>query len=284
MAVIGFRSTLAAVGALALAACHAAPLQKRALPAHPRVVSMNPCIDAILAQVADDDQIVSISHYSQDPKATSVDLAWARRFPANTETAEEVIAEKPDLVLVGSHVAKPTIAAIERDGVATVPVDVPMTIAESLDQIRTVARTVGHPERGDRLVARIEAALATAAPRPGTRPIGALIWQGGGLVPGKGTLADELLTRTGFTDLSAAYGLKQWDVLPAELMLARPPTIIFTPTQTGRQRLQSGVYARLARTATIEDFPFHLLQCAGPSLIDAATTLAAARRRYEART
>ena len=270
-----------AAGVLALAACHASPLSsQRALPAHPRVVSMNPCIDAILAHVADDDQIVSISHYSHDPQTSSSPLGWARRFPANTETAEEVIAAKPDLVMVGSHVARPTIAAIERDGVATLPVDVPTTIAESLAQIRAVAAAVGHPERGERLIASIETALAKAAPRPGERPIGALIWQGGGLVPGQGTLADELLTRTGFTNLSAAYGLKQWDILPAELMLARPPAIIFAPAQSSR--LRAGALDRLAKVTTLDNFPFRLLQCAGPSLIDAARELAASRLRYRA--
>ena len=50
--------------------------------AGPRLVSLNPCVDAVLAAVADPDQIAGVSHYSQDPAATSVDVRWARRFPA----------------------------------------------------------------------------------------------------------------------------------------------------------------------------------------------------------
>ena len=56
---------------------------------HPLIVSLNPCSDAVLAQVADRDQIAAISHYSQDPRATSMDLRLARSLPANGGTAEE---------------------------------------------------------------------------------------------------------------------------------------------------------------------------------------------------
>jgi len=79
--------------------------------ASPRVVSLNPCVDAVLMQVADPAQIAAISHYSQDPAATSIPLALARRFKATSETAEEVVALAPDLVITGEHVAPSTIAA-----------------------------------------------------------------------------------------------------------------------------------------------------------------------------
>ena len=69
----------------------------------PRIVSINPCIDAVLMQVADPAQIAGISHYSQDPRATSIPLALADRFHATSGTAEEVVALRPDMVLTGPH-------------------------------------------------------------------------------------------------------------------------------------------------------------------------------------
>ena len=42
-----------------------------------RIVSTNPCVDAILMQVADPADIVAISHYSHDPRASSIAIAQA---------------------------------------------------------------------------------------------------------------------------------------------------------------------------------------------------------------
>ena len=246
----------------------AAPAPREGLP---RGMSLNPCIDAILVQVADPAQILSISHYSHDPRATSIPLEVARRYPANSETAEEVIALRPDLVLLGAHVAPTTQRAIANVGVRIEQVDVPATIEASRAQIRAIARAVGHEDRGRALLARIDAALERAAPEPGARPIPALIRMGGGLVPGRGTLADELLARTGFRNASADYGLANWDMLPLETLIARPPRLLLT------ERADMALLSKVPGLRPA-DFPDHLLQCAGPNMIEAVERLAAIRR------
>ncbi|MCW2406850.1 iron complex transport system substrate-binding protein [Sphingobium sp. B1D7B] len=238
-------------------------------------MSLNPCIDAILVQVADPAQILSISHYSHDPRATSLPLGLARRYPANSETAEEVIALQPDVVLLGAHVAPATRRAIGSVGIHIEQVDVPSTIEESRAQVIAVARAVGHEARGRALVARIDAALAAAAPRPGQKPLPTLIRMGGGLVPGEGTLVAELLARTGFRNASAGYGLAMWDILPLEPLIARPPRLLLT--EDG----ETGLLAK-APGLRVAHFPDRLLQCAGPNLIEAARRLAAIRREAEA--
>ena len=63
-----------------------------------RVVSLNPCLDAILLEVADPAQITALSRYSRDPRLSAV-ANVARRFPSTGGSAEEVVALKPDLVL-----------------------------------------------------------------------------------------------------------------------------------------------------------------------------------------
>ena len=65
----------------------------------PKIVSLNPCSDAVLAEVADPAQILAISHYSHDPRASSMPLDQARRFRSTGGTVEEVIALKPDVVV-----------------------------------------------------------------------------------------------------------------------------------------------------------------------------------------
>ena len=78
------------VGLLA-ASCSQAPAEVEARQ-HPTIVSLNPCSDAILAEVADREQILAISHFSQDPSSSSMELDDARSYPAVSGSAEEVLA------------------------------------------------------------------------------------------------------------------------------------------------------------------------------------------------
>ncbi len=260
--------------ALVLAWGLAAPLA--AAPV--RVVSVNPCVDAILVEVADASQIAGISHYSQDPRATSMDLATAARFTATSGTAEEIVALAPDLVLSGSHVAPATSAALRRMGVPIVEIGIAETIAASRAQVRTIAAAVGQQARGEALVARIDAAVAAAhAPGP---PLPALIWAGGGLVPGSATLADDLLRTSGFRNMSRDYGLQKWDVLPLEKLVAsRPRVLLTTGAAAGEDRMLGHPVLRpLAAQVAVRRFPERLLNCGGPTIIAALNQLAAVRK------
>lgn len=245
-----------------------------------RVVSINPCLDAILMEVADPAQIAGISHYSHDPAATSIPLAQAMRFRATSGTAEEVMGLSPDLVMAGGHVSPATVNALERLHIPLLRLGVPETIAESFAQIREVAAVMGHPERGEASVVRIESAVRAARPTD-RRRIPALIWQNGGLVPGQGTLASQLLTLAGFENLSATYGVTKWDVLPLEYLMAQPPALLLSAQSTGPQRdrmLSHPAIARLGRRIAIRPYSFQLLQCAGPTIAAAMARLAELRR------
>lgn len=249
-----------------------------AAPAPHRIVSIDPCIDAILLRVADDRQIAAISHYSHDPRATSLPIARARRFRATSGTAEEVVALAPDLVIASGHVAPATASALRRLRIPLVQIGVPASVAESNAQVARIAALAGHRDRGDRLVAQTNAALARA--RGAGQPLSALIWQGGGLVPGRGTLADDLLRATGFRNLSASYGLQQWDVLPLEYLVARPPRVLLSAGAAVREDRMLGhpVLRRLAPRMAVRAYPARLLNCGGPTIIDAAERLGAIRR------
>lgn len=265
---------------LAILAINAAPAVARPL----RIVSLNPCADAILMHIADPSQIAAISHYSQDPRATSVPLKWAMRYPATSGTAEEVLARHPDLVIAGPHVALPTIHALERQNISLMRLTVPETVEQSQSQIRQIAAALKVSQRGERLNARISAALSRTRPTD-DRLMPALIWQGGGMVPGAGTLADELLRRTGFQNMSSTYGLQQWDVLPLEHLLARPPKVLFSAggAEGRRDRMLSHpAIQRLSGRIAVREYAPRLLHCAGPNMIEAVTRLAEVRRSLKA--
>ena len=115
--------------------------------------------------------------------------------------------------------------------------------------------------------------------------IPALIWRRGGLVPGEGTLPDELLRWTGFANVSKDYGLAQWDVLTLEHLVNRPPRLLFSDGvrigSDGQPVMPHPVLEKLSDRITIARYPERLLHCAGPTLIDAVTILSAERRKYK---
>ncbi len=245
--------------------------------AGPRVVSMNPCVDAILVEVALPDQIAAISHYSKDARASSIGPAVAARFAATAGTAEEVAALRPDIVMTGAHVAPATMSALRRLGARVMQFGVPDTVAASRAQVLEIADAVGQPGRGAALNARIGAAVRAA--RSDGAAVPALIWMGGGLVPGRGTLADEMLGMAGFANVSADMGLAQWDVLPLERLVVRPPRVLLTATAAGDDRmLGHPVMKPLAGRIAVRDFAPTLLYCGGPTIIRAMERLAVVRK------
>jgi iron complex transport system substrate-binding protein len=234
-----------------------------------RIVSTNPCIDSVLVRVADGPQVAAISHWSHDPAAGSLPLAVARRFPAHGGTAEELIAARPDLVLLTPFTPLATRAALARLGVPTLSLGVPATIADSLAQVQQVADAAGHGGRGRALVAEIEAGLAKAR-RPGTQ-VPALMRMGSGFVPGPGSLSEALMAHAGLLSLSRGYGLERAGVIPLEVLALKPPPLLLTDRANALHPVVAKLPTRVA------PFDRRLLNCGGPTMVAAAVRLAAIR-------
>jgi iron complex transport system substrate-binding protein len=246
-----------------------------------RVVSLNPCLDVIVVHVADREQIAALSHYSRDADTSTIP-GLARTFPMTYESAEEVIALKPDLVLTSVHSSIATLNILRRRDIRAELFETPLSIADSTAQVRRIAGLVGHTERGEDMAARIEDAITAAEPPGGAPVVPTVIFQRNGFSPGTDTLMDELLRRTGFTNVAARYGA-EWGNIPLEELIADPPRVLLAgeirpnmPTWADRvvrhpalQRLES----RMMRAT----FPDRLLYCGGPVLIEAAEVLAKAR-------
>ena len=262
---------LAVLAALLLASC-AGPADQAEHRQHPTIVSLNPCTDAILAEVADPAQILAISHYSHDPRATSMDAATARRFRATCGTVEEVLALDPDIVVAGTFLSPSSRAAFERLGIRVETFGIASSVKESTAQVRRLAKLTGHEERGEALAARIDEVLAETS-YDGVRP-SALLWQQGGITAGPDALVTKLLEHAGFSSHAAARGLGQGAYLPLEQVLADPPDVILSAG--GERMLTHPVLNDLPYTYFTKLDP-SLTYCAGPTIIRAARALASLR-------
>lgn len=245
------------------------------LPPRPVIVSLNPCTDAVLVEVADPRQIAALSHWSRDPASSSLPQPTARRFGVTGGTVEEVLALKPDLVLASTFIDPATRHALDRLDVRVETLGIATTLAESEAQVRWIAALSGDRAAGERLIARMREALRAATPAPGERVIDTVLWQPGGIVPGQGTLIDDLLARTGFANGAAARGYAQADYLPLEEVVADPPELLLVSgSEVGQAH---PVLDRLKQTRRASFDP-SLLYCGGPTVIRAAAYLGALRK------
>jgi iron complex transport system substrate-binding protein len=249
------------------------------------IVSTNPCADAALVELVPASRIASISHYSQDPMATSIPLDVARRFHANRGTAEEIIAMQPDLVVASSFTAPSTREAFARAGLKTLYLDMPVTIERSRAQVTELAAAVGAVDAGKALTARIDRALAATTWQGAKAP--ALLWIGGNLVSGAGTLLDDMMTRAGFSNHAAHYGLKFTGYLPIEHVVADPPRAMLVPDEAGRDQssranqLRAQALRHIGSKVTQAAFPRALVNCGGPVIPRAMARLAQIRRSID---
>lgn len=260
--------------ALALAGCAAPP------PGGGGIVSINPCADAMLVQLVPPDRIAAISHYSRDPGASSISQEVAQRFRTTSGTAEEVIALRPDLVVASSFTPPATRSALARAGIEALYLDMPATIAASRAQVLELADAVDAPAAGATMAARID----VLPPQPAGPPVPALLWIGGNMASGGGTLLDEMMVRAGFRNAAAEYGLRFTGELPIEQIVARPPRVMLVPdgdahdSDSRAARLRARALRASGGQVAQAHFPRRLINCGGPVIPDAMARLVEIRR------
>jgi iron complex transport system substrate-binding protein len=265
--------TLLAAILLQIGVTHAAPM---------RIVSINTCLDPALVELVPHDRLQAVSHYSRDPWRSTI-ASLAQTLPITYETAEEIVALQPDLVLTGRHSAIATRNALRRVGIRFEVFDVPQSIAESIAQVRMLAAVLKRERQGEQLIQRIEHAIAAARPPAGQVPVPSVIYQPGGLTSGPDTVTGELMQIAGLDNVAARYGVRKYRPLPLELLIANPPQILlvgetaYGAVTQAERIIHHRALRALQAQMTPESFPARLLYCSGPTMIAALDALVAAR-------
>lgn len=255
---------------------------------HPmRIVSLNMCVDSIVIELVSHDRIAALSHYARDPQRSTI-ATVAGHLPITYETAEEVVALRPDLVLTSRHSAIATRNALKRVGIRFELFDVPDTVEDSLAQVRQVAKLLDAEHEGEVMVARIQAALDAARLPANEAPLTAAIYQPGGLSAGANTVVGELMELTGLRNMAARYGVERYRPVPLEVLVSAPPDVLLVgETSPGAPMQEEKVVRHRALRAldsqmTQAVFPARLLYCAGPTMVDAVAALVRAREEAQA--
>ena len=252
-----------------------------------RIASINVCADQLLLALADPDQIATLSIFAADAGLSFLAEA-AKRFPHKAASAESVIGFRPDLVLAGSFTKLATRQILRRLGFSVLELQPVRSVESSLAEIRQLAALLGHADRGEKLIAEIEAAQreAVSAGNAGNRPSVA-VYQRRGYVTGGNTLTGDLMAIAGFFNQGASLAGRTGGFVPLEKLLTAPPDLLLVNSPSPSAQDEGS--ALLSHPALLALFPperrivvpDRLTVCGGPSLPDSLRHFAAEARRVQ---
>jgi iron complex transport system substrate-binding protein len=257
-----------------------------AAAAPPRIVSMNVCADQLLIPLADPEQILGLSRYSRD--------AWqsfaaddARRYPILSGGAEDVLVLRPDIVVAGLFDKRSTRELLKAKGLRLVEFSVPRNLDEVKAQIRQMGDLVGHPERADAQIARLDDAVARARQAVVRKAYRVLLLARRGWVTGTDSLLSSLLAETGLVNAAGDLGIGFGGFAPLETIVNLKPDLIIVSDASdraeddGRAFLLHPALERFYPPSRRIVIPDRLTVCGGVMLADALDRLVSELKRVE---
>lgn len=208
-----------------LAACSAGqPAIPHATAKPLRVMSMNQCTDQLVLALLPPERIASVSWLSRDAGGSLMERE-ARSVGVNHGLAEEVLDQRPDLVVAGAFTTPALRGMLKRLGYPLLEVEHASSVEDVRRITRQVAAALGEQARGEALIAEMDAKLAALARAPGP-PIRIVAWDRTGFAAGEGTLYDAILSAAGARNLvrdSMTLSYRRPDI---EVLLEANPALL----------------------------------------------------------
>jgi iron complex transport system substrate-binding protein len=223
-----------------------------------RIVALDQCADQYVLALAPRQQIVGLTPRADD------DDAWlrtrARGLPVRRATAESILAARPTVAIRYWGGDQRLLRALQRRGVRVVQIDDAVDFDGVRTDVRKVARALGQPTAGERLIATMDADLAES--RGAWSGARALYVTPSGYTAGAGTLTDAGLSAAGLRNL-AGPGFAP--VSLERLVLAPPALFVkafFEAIRSDRRGVGRGrVMGRMMRGRTAAELPGALMTC-----------------------
>ena len=198
----------------------------------------------------------------------------ARAYPRLAWQAESTIALGPDLVLIGDSDRPVTKHILRSQGLRLHEITLIADLDTARRQVTEVAAVLGHPERGQKLIAEIEAARARlhAAPKPPFAT--ALLVNRGGYTAGERSLAAALLSEAGLKPPAGAPPGYGGYVQLEKLLVLHPDVIVLNneprdAADQGSYNLTHPALNALYPPARRIILPTRYTLCGGPALVAA---------------
>lgn len=202
-----------------------------------RVVSMNLCTDQLAMMLADEGQLISVSHIALDPLASPM-VEEARKFAVNHGQAEQIFAMRPDLVLAGIYSDPYTVGLLRRLGVDVVQFPLERDFDAIRANILKMGEVLGRVDAAQAMVTQFDSDLALLRSDQGLRP-SALLHYANNYTTGDKSLAHEILIAAGLANATVEAGMTIAGSVPLEqLVLLMPDLVVSGQVYPGASRAE----------------------------------------------
>jgi len=267
------------VEALAVAVLLCLTGQAAAAPPQ-RIMSLKVCTDELLLDLVPASRIASITFLSHE-KASLRQWPQAAAIAVNHNTAEEILAAHPDLILTDPFIAPGLRPLLAKSGAKVVEVPPAENFNQIRDTVRLVAKAVGEEARGEALIARMDGELRELAAHRPAKTLTVAEWGGGGFVAGQGGMFDAILTAAGARNVERrSFGY--YDV--ESLIAANPDALVYGDTYAGTTSLRADqdLHPALMRRYAGKRITYaSLYGCGIPESADAARQLQDALKKVQ---
>ena len=231
------------------------------LAASLRLASLNLCSDEYLLLLARPGEAVSVSRLSHDP-AESALAGMARSLPTNRGRIEDILAVRPDIVLMMGGGGRSSVAIARSLGIRVLNLPPPDTVEDVARNLLVVATALGDPARAASYLARIKALGHDAA----AGGLDTILLSHGGLSQSPGSLGTKWMTLAGMNQRPLPGGRAS-----LEELATKPPIILLQSNyrsgqmSQGQQWLQHPLLGALPSRRIVTDG--RAWTCGGPLMI-----------------
>jgi len=251
----------------------------------PTVVSLNVCVDQLIIELADEDQILGLSKLAQD-KSGSYHYKLAQALPISDGSSEQLLRLNPDVVIAGEYTTQHTVRVLRELGLRVEILPIANSVEQLLENLLQMGQWLQQPAKAQNNIEAINRRLDDLLPSTSPRPVAA-VYDPNGYTVGSQTLRGDMLELAGWDNLAGARGITHYGTLSLEtLIVDTPDAILESPYSPGTwsraQRMtQHPALGDRGISPAIISVPSRSTICAGPWTLDVIERLQAERLALE---
>ncbi|MCL6454024.1 MAG: ABC transporter substrate-binding protein [Alicyclobacillus sp.] len=190
-----------------------------------RIASTTEGTDEILTALVPKKDIVLVTNYADDPQYSNVTQLVKGIPTIQNPNAEQVIAAKPDLVLMASYTNQNVVKQIEQAGIPSYEFNDFNSIADIERNIEVVGKLVGNEAGAEKLVANMQSQLHQVQDAvKGQQKVTVLDYSSYGYAAGASTTVNDVIVDAG--GINAAAKLNGWQQITDEEVVKLNPDVI----------------------------------------------------------
>ncbi len=193
---------------------------------HISVISLNLCTDQLVFEVADFNQIISLTYLSSNEKLSSIS-SKVKTIKKNRGIIDEIIIDNPDIIFSSKGNFKLQTKILKKLNYKIVEIPIIKTFDDLRKQIRVISYNLHQTKKGEKIIKNIDYVL-NKTQKNQKKQKSILVLNPNGYTSGTKTLLNEIILKAGHLNEAGNLGISGFGKLSLEkLAIANPDILIF---------------------------------------------------------